>query len=187
MKLIVGLGNYPIEYHETRHNAGFMVIDEFCLNHRLTLNQNKFNGWFIKTKIYNQDVIVAKPYTYMNLSGQFVRDIMHFYQIDISDLIVISDDVDLLPGMMRIKPNGSSAGQKGIQNIIDLLGTNQFKRIRIGIGKPINKSQMVGHVTGEFTFEERQLIDPIIKKASCAIDAFLKSDNINQLMNQFNK
>lgn len=186
MKLIVGLGNYPREYHETRHNAGFMVIDYFLNQHNLSLKENKFNGWFIKTIIHNQHVIIAKPYTYMNLSGQFVRDIMNFYKIKVEDLLVIADDVDTPIGSIRIKTTGSSAGQKGIQNIIDLLGTKYFKRIRVGIDKPIERSQMVSFVTGKFTKQERLLLDPMIEKSASAINTWLETDNFNTVLNKFN-
>ncbi len=186
MKLIVGLGNYPREYHETRHNAGFMVIDYWLNQHHLTLKENKFNGWFIKTNINNQQVIIAKPYTYMNLSGQFVRDIMNFYKISINDLLVIADDVDTPIGSIRIKTTGSSAGQKGIQNIIDLLGTKDFKRIRVGIDKPSDKSQMISFVTGKFTRQERTLLDPMIEKSASVIDTWLETDDFNLVLNKFN-
>lgn len=188
MKLVVGLGNYPKEYQNTRHNIGFMVIDEWLSKHNLSLDQNKFNGYFYKFKNNNgEDVIIAKPYTLMNLSGEFVSKLMNFYQIDVNDLLVIMDDVDLPAGQYRLKTSGSSGGQKGMGNIIDLLCRTDIKRIRIGIGRPINKDQMVSWVLGRFTNEEIKLIKPTIDLSINVIDEFIQGNDFQKIVSKYNQ
>ena len=186
MKLIVGLGNYPKEYEKTRHNVGFMVIDEWLKRHNLSLTENKFKGWFIKFKNqYDEDWIAAKPYTYMNLSGQFVRDIVNFYNIDPQDILVIMDDVDLPVGTWRVKKTGSSGGQKGMKNIIDLLYREDIKRIRIGISRPTH-GDMVSWVTGKFSEDERKKVQPAILKSADFMDELMCGTDFEKAVSKFN-
>lgn len=188
MKLVVGLGNYPKEYDYTRHNIGFMVIDKWLNKHSLNLDQNKFNGHFIKFKNNNgEDIIIAKPYTLMNLSGEFVSKLMNFYQIDTTDLLVIMDDVDLPTGQYRIKTSGSCGGQKGMGNIIDHLYRTDLKRIRIGIGRPASKDQMVSWVLGKFTNHEMELIQPAINLAVNIIDDFINDIDFQKIISKYNQ
>ena len=186
MKLVVGLGNYPKEYEKTRHNVGFMVIDEWLRRHNLSLLENKFKGWFIKFKNQDdEDWIVAKPYTYMNLSGQFVRAIVDFYRIDPQDILVIMDDVDLPVGTWRVKKTGSSGGQKGMQNIIDMLCRDDIKRIKIGIGRPTH-GDMVHWVTGKFSEDERKKVQPAILKSADFIDELMSGTDFEKAVSKFN-
>ena len=186
MKLVVGLGNYPKEYENTRHNVGFMVIDAWLKRHEVVLDQNKFKGWYVKFK--NQDDehwIVAKPYTYMNLSGEFIRSLADFYKINPEDILVILDDVDLPVGTWRVKQTGSSGGQKGMQNIINLLCREDIKRIRIGIGRPTH-GDMVSWVTGKFTDTERKKVQPAILKSVDFMDELMSGTDFERAVSKFN-
>lgn len=189
MKLIVGLGNFPKEYDNTRHNMGFWVIDEWLKRHNLELNENKFNGWFLRFKgVTGEPFIVAKPYTYMNLSGEFVRDICNFYKIDPEDILVIFDDLDIPAGSWKIKTTGSSAGQKGMQNIIDHLYREDIKRVRIGIGRPTNKNiSIIDWVIGKMTYAEKQKIEPVIKKAVDVIDEMIQGMDFQNIISKMNQ
>lgn len=163
MKLIVGLGNPGLTYKKTRHNIGFMFIESIEKDLKLDFKlDKKFKALICKEKINGEDVIFAKPITYMNNSGESVKEIVDFYQISTEDILVIVDDMDLPVGKMRIRRNGSSGGQKGLNSIITLLHTNEIKRIRIGIDKG---EDAINHVLGKFTKIEKESIDLIMEKA----------------------
>lgn len=172
MKLIVGLGNPGKEYEKTRHNMGFMAIDRLCDQINVDVDREDFKGVYARFKYQGEDIFILKPYTYMNLSGQSVKAIMQYFKIPVEDLIVVYDDLALPPGKIRMRPSGSSGGQKGIQNIIDLLGTNNIKRIRVGIGEP--KFNTVDYVLGKPQGDEAILIDQAIDKAVNALKVTLK-------------
>ncbi|RMA78536.1 PTH1 family peptidyl-tRNA hydrolase [Metamycoplasma subdolum] len=178
MKLIVGLGNPGSEYEDTRHNVGFMVIDAISKKLETVLNEKKFNGIYYKEK----DFILAKPLTYMNLSGNFVREISDFYKIGIDDIIIIYDDMDLPVGKATIKQSGSAGGHNGMKNIIDQMKTQDIKRVKLGIGRATNA---INYVLGKFTFNDKQIIDQVIEKVSDAIISFIYND-IRYVMNKFN-
>lgn len=145
MKLIVGLGNPGDEYSATRHNIGFKVIDAFAHKHNLKLNKKKYTGKFYK----GDGIILAKPQTFMNNSGNFVQPMAKFFKIDLQDILIIYDDMDLAVGKSRMRGKGSGGGQNGMKDIILRLGTEQIPRLRVGIGRPKNNSQ--NHVLGTFT------------------------------------
>ena len=172
MKLIVGLGNPGKEYEKTRHNMGFMAIDRLCDQINVDVDREDFKGVYARFKYQGEDIFILKPYTYMNLSGQSVKAIMQYFKIPVEDLIVVYDDLALPPGKIRMRPSGSSGGQKGIQNIIDLLGTNNIKRIRVGIGEP--KFNTIDYVLGKPQGDEAILIDQAIDKAVNALKVTLK-------------
>ena len=159
MLLIAGLGNYGAEYEGTRHNMGFEVIDELASDLDLSISKEGFNGIYAKGQAYDQPVILLKPLTYMNLSGTSVVPLMRYFKIPQENLIVICDDMALKPGQFRPRSKGSSGGQKGLQNIIDNLGTQDFKRIRIGTGEPPAKDKTVDWVLGYPAKADRELID----------------------------
>lgn len=183
MKLIVGLGNPGLTYKNTRHNVGFMFLDELKRNYNLEFKlDKKLKGYICKTKIKDEDIIFLKPVTYMNLSGEAVYSVCEYYKISTEDILVIHDDMDLPVGKVRIRPNGSSAGQKGMQNIITNLKTSEIKRIRIGIDKG---NDPIEHVLGKFSSEERKAIDDIIAKASFMIEDYLTLTFAN-FMNRYN-
>lgn len=184
MKLIVGLGNPGREYENTRHNTGFAVIDTLLKDLNLELNKNKFKGQFVQTKINGEDVIILKPQTYMNLSGEAVRDIAGYFKINVKDILVVYDDMDLPVGKLRIRKDGSSGGQKGMGNIIDLLGTKEIQRLRVGISK--NKLiETKDFVLGKISKEDMEEYNKALIKAKDACIAWVSKD-MTYVMNHFN-
>ena len=182
--LIVGLGNPGQQYQKTRHNVGFLLIDKLCDKLNVELDKNKCKANYGIYFYKNQKIILAKPQTYMNLSGEAVKSLMKYYDIDIEDLIVVHDDLDLPVGKLRLRKAGSSGGQKGMSNIIDLLGTKQIQRIRIGISND-KTLDTVDYVLGKFTVEEKKIIDEAIEKASEAIIYSFDHD-FDEVMSKFN-
>lgn len=183
MKLIVGLGNPGKKYEGTRHNMGFMAIDLFSEISCIDIDKEVFSGLLGRGKVFDEDVLLFKPTTYMNLSGTAVSQVVHYFKIAIEDIIVVFDDMALTPGNIRLRLNGSSGGQKGMQNIIDQLGTKDIKRIRIGIGEPTYDT--VDYVLGKPSKDEKPLIDEAIENAANAIKEALKS-GFDKAMNRFN-
>lgn len=183
MKLIVGLGNPGKKYEHTRHNMGFDVVDLFSELAQIDIDKDAFKGLVGRGKVYNEDVYLLKPQTFMNLSGESVREIVSYFKIPKEDIIVIYDDLDLEPGKIRLRLSGSSGGHRGIQNIIEQLGTEDIKRIRIGIGKPTYDT--IDYVLGKPLKEEQVLIDEAIKKAVDALKEIIKN-NFDSAMNKFN-
>lgn len=179
MKLIVGLGNPGTKYEHTRHNMGFDTLDLLSETLEIDINKNRFQGVYGK----GEDVILFKPETFMNLSGIAVREIMAFFKIDINDLLVISDDMALPVGKIRLRENGSSGGHKGLQNIIDNLGSDKYKRVRIGIGEP--KFDTIDFVLSKPSKEEAPLIKKAQENAKEAILEYLKTD-FTRAMSKFN-
>ncbi len=160
-KLIIGLGNPGDEYKNTRHNVGFKTIDSLAKKNNIELDKTQFNGVYGAFNLNGEKIILAKPMTYMNLSGQFVSKFVQYYNVDLNDLIIIHDDIDTNTGDLKLKTSGSSGGQNGVKNIIELLGTDKFKRIKIGIG-PRNKQELVSYVLGKFSKDENEKIAKVI-------------------------
>lgn len=185
MKLIVGLGNPGLSYHDTRHNVGFKCIDKLCDNLNISLSKNKFNGDYYSGVINNMKVIILKPQTYMNLSGECVKEFVNYFKIDIKDILIIYDDMDTDVGKIRVRFKGSSGGQNGIKNIINHLHSEQIPRIRIGIGKNSNY-QTKDFVLSKFTNDEQDLVNEAILKASKAAQDFLTID-FEKIMSKYNK
>lgn len=184
--LIVGLGNPGRDFRETRHNIGFMVVDRMAEKHgiKLTRVQNKAiigSGLIGLTK-----VILAKPQTYMNLSGQAVSALARFYKIQSSDLIVAHDDVDLPFGVIRMRPGGGSAGQKGIASIINLMGTQEFARLRMGVGRPPGRMDAAAYVLQSFLSSEQDALSSFLNKAVEALTCYV-NDGLEMAMNRFNQ
>lgn len=180
MRLIVGLGNPGREYELTRHNAGFMVIDKICEKLNVSLNKSRANGEFVKV----DDLIIAKPLTYMNNSGDFVANLCSFFKISWDDVLVIHDEKDFRVGQASIKIGGSDGGHNGIKNITQRLGNPNYKRIRIGIGQNPNK-ELKDHVLGRFSSEELLFLEPVLNLAADAAISFAFND-ITTVMNSFN-
>lgn len=181
MKMIVGLGNPGKEYEKTRHNVGFMALNYFPGNN---FDQEKFNAEYIKTKIFDQDVLFVKPLTFMNLSGEAVSKLASFYKIDPKDILIIQDDLDLPVGTIRLKYKSSSGGHNGIKSIINELGTDEIPRLKIGIS---NDKQMLtkDYVLHKLSKEELNEIEnklPIVKEI---IENFIKYDII-ECMSRYN-
>lgn len=179
MKLIVGLGNPGREYAKTRHNCGFMVIDSFANAAGVDIDKEQFHGVYGRFKFNGEDIILFKPLTMMNLSGNAVQEIVHFFKIDLEDVLIIYDDMAIEPGFLRLRPDGSSGGQKGMQNIIDNLGTDKIKRIRVGIGEPQFNS--IDWVLGKPNEEDKIKIEGAIERATKAIREFLIHDFSNAM------
>jgi PTH1 family peptidyl-tRNA hydrolase len=185
VKLLIGLGNPGKEYEQTRHNVGFMVIDELSRRFQVTLDQAKFKGIFGIGMVGGEKVILCKPLTYMNLSGECVRPLMDYYRIDVEDIMVIYDDLDLPTGTIRLRPKGSAGGHNGMKSLIHHLGTDHFKRVRIGIDRPKNGMKVTDYVLGRFTEEEMKEIETAIQKSADACEKWLSTPFI-QVMNEFN-
>ena len=183
MKLIVGLGNPGKKYEHTRHNMGFDTLDLFADLAMIDIDKESFKGLVGRGKLFNQDVLLLKPQTFMNLSGESVREIVNYFKIDIDDILVIYDDMALEPGRIRLRPSGSSGGHKGMQNIIEHLGTENIKRIRIGIGEPTYDT--IDYVLSKPTKDEKPVIEEAINEAVEAIKTYLKN-NFEVAMNKFN-
>ena len=185
MKLIVGLGNPGKKYEHTRHNMGFDAIDLLSDLSQIDVDKEVFHGLMGRGNIFDEDIMLFKPTTFMNLSGTAVREVVNYFKIPLEDVIIIFDDMALAPGKIRLRPDGSSGGHKGMQNIIDNLGTDKIKRIRIGIGEP-EENDNIDYVLSKPIKEERELIDEAIKNVIEAVKEILKSDNFERAMNKFN-
>ncbi|EMY5508905.1 aminoacyl-tRNA hydrolase [Bacillus wiedmannii] len=185
MKLIVGLGNPGREYELTRHNIGFMAIDELAKRWNISLNEQKFKGIFGAGFVNGEKVILLKPLTYMNLSGESIRPIMDYYKIDVEDFVVLYDDLDIPVGKLRLRMKGSAGGHNGVKSTISHLGTQEFQRIRMGIDRPKNGMKVVDYVLGRFTSEEIPDVSHSIEKAADACEEWLNKPFL-QIMNTFN-
>ena len=184
MKLIVGLGNPGKKYENTRHNMGFMAVDLLSDQANIDVDKEVFHGLMGRGKIYEQDVILFKPTTFMNLSGTAVQEVVHYFKIELEDIVVIYDDMALEPGTIRLRKEGSSGGHKGMQNIIDCLSTEQIKRIRIGIGEP-GENDTIDFVLSKPLKDEMPVIEEAIANAVRAVKEMLKSD-FDRAMNKYN-
>jgi len=189
MFLIAGLGNPGRNYKWTRHNVGFEVIDKLSYDHNINMNKNKFKAIIGEGIIEKEKVILAKPLTYMNLSGESIRDIASFYKLENNQIIITCDDINLPIGYIRIRPKGSDGGQNGLKNIIYQLGFDTFTRIRVGIGNKPENWDLKDFVLSQFTEKENNDIINGITDAVSAIEEILKDykNGLNNAMNKFNK
>lgn len=186
MKLIVGLGNPGPEYRDTRHNAGFMVADALVDRWRVRDPwREKFEALLIKTTVGEESVILAKPLTFMNLSGQAVAGLAGFYKIEPADVFVVTDDVALPLGRLRARRDGGAGGHNGLKSIIQSLATQAFPRMRVGVGRGDNRRDLADHVLGRFDADERDTVSAAVLRAADATEMFL-SEGIERVMNAFN-
>lgn len=187
MYIIVGLGNPGKDYQNTRHNIGFDVIDALAEVAGIPVIEKKHKAIIGKGVLDGQKVILVKPQTYMNLSGESVRDVIDYYKIDEEqELIVISDDISLDVGMLRVRKKGSAGGHNGLKNIIQHLGHDTFMRIKMGVGEKPKGYDLADYVLGHFTGEERKVMDEAAKKATEAIRMMIAGE-VDKAMNAFNK
>ena len=187
MFIIVGLGNPTAEYDGTRHNVGFAVIDAIADKYNISLTERKHRAFCGKGIIAGQKVLLIKPQTYMNLSGESVRSALDFYKVDPeSEILVIYDDVSLGVGQLRIRKKGSAGGHNGIKNIIAHLGTSVFLRSKVGVGEKPKEYDLADYVLGHFSKEDKELMQEGYKDAIAALEMILM-DDIDGAMNQFNK
>jgi PTH1 family peptidyl-tRNA hydrolase len=192
MKLIVGLGNPGKSYAHNRHNVGFWCLNYFARLHSIAFDRRQCQARVGIGKIRGEKLLLARPGTFVNLSGKSVACLVHKYNIPLSDLLVIYDDLDLPLGKIRLRQSGSSGGHKGMNSIISTLGGEDFPRIRVGIGRPqpekqsVSEDAVVSYVLSDFSPEEEAIIKPVIARVSEAIDCFLAQD-IKAAMNKFNQ
>ncbi len=183
--MIIGLGNPGKKYEKTRHNIGFQVIDELAGQLDAPAMQSKFNGMYTVVHRPEGKVILVKPLTYMNLSGECVRPLMDYYNIDVEDIIVLYDDLDFAPGELKLRQKGSAGGHNGMKSIIQHLGTDQFKRIRLGIGRPTNGMKVVDYVLANFSKGETSVIYEMVDNSAAACREWLEEPFL-EVMNKFN-
>ncbi|MCE5039396.1 aminoacyl-tRNA hydrolase [Staphylococcus auricularis] len=186
MKCIVGLGNIGKRFEMTRHNIGFEVIDHLLESNHFELDKQKFKGAYTIERLGNEKVMFIEPMTMMNLSGEAVGPLMEYYNVEPEDLLVLYDDLDLPQGQVRLRQKGSAGGHNGMKSIIKRIGTNEFKRIRIGIDRPTNGMSVPDYVLQKFSPEEMKTMDKVIEHAAQAVEAFIESSRFDNVMNKYN-
>ena len=183
MKLIVGLGNPGQKYRGTRHNVGFDVVDLVASRHALTWESAPADALVARWR--GRATLLAKPLTFMNLSGQAVGDLARFFKVELTDLLVIVDEVHLAVGRLRARPSGSAGGHNGLKSLIGLLGTDQFARLRVGVGRGDARRDLADHVLAKFDSDERSIVEATVARAADAAELFV-SEGIAAVMNRFN-
>ena len=186
MFVLVGLGNFGREYERPRHNAGFEAIDYLAALYRIPLTREKFRSILGEGMIQGEKVLLVKPQTYMNNSGEAVRAIMDFYKLEPNKLVVVFDDIDLEPGVIRIRTRGSAGTHNGMRSILYHLGTEEFPRIRIGIGKPDPRFDLADYVLGRLDQSEQKAMNEAVEKVAEAVGILLVS-GIETAMGKFNE
>jgi len=183
MKMLVGLGNPGKKYSHTRHNIGFKVLEELARRHQIEKEESRYDAIVGHLRINQEKLLLVKPLTFMNLSGKAVRPLFNWFKLELSELLVVYDDMDLPPGTVRIRASGGTGGHKGMQSICESLGSRDFPRIRIGIGRPPGGA--IDWVLGEFSESEKPLMQEAVEKAASAIECWVKS-GIDASMNAYN-
>ena len=183
MKAIVGLGNPGLDYEETRHNVGFLLLDQWCKQRGLKV-KSRFRGKFAEDRMGEEKILLLKPQTYMNLSGMAVAELVGFYQLDPQDVLIIHDDIDLPLGKLRLRAQGGSGGHNGLRSIQTHLGTTEYWRLKIGVGRPAD-DDVAGHVLSSFGRAEKGEIDEAVFKGMQVLELWLTGE-ADQAMNQFN-
>lgn len=185
MRLIVGLGNPGSQYENTRHNAGFMLVDKLADEFGISVTKNKFDVHYGRGAIEGREVMLAKPMAFMNRSGWPVQKLAAYFKINSKDLMVVHDDIDLAFGRLKIKEKGGDGGHRGVRSIIDAFGGGDFTRLRIGVGRPDAERGASDYVLGKFSLEERKVLSQIITSAKDAIVTIL-CKGTKEGMNRFN-
>jgi PTH1 family peptidyl-tRNA hydrolase len=186
LHLIVGLGNPGAEYAQTRHNAGFLLVEKLASRWRMEWSvERKFAARVARGEMHGQRVLLCQPQTFMNLSGESVGEITGFYRLPIARLVVAVDDADLPFGEIRLRPGGSSGGHHGLESIEQHLGSREFARLRIGIGRRDGARQITGHVLGKFDAAESGALEKILERAANQLDCWLDA-GLQKAMSQFN-
>lgn len=186
MKMIVGLGNPGRKYEKTKHNVGFMTVDRVAEKFGATFKNNAFEAEVAEFFVNGEKVLLVKPQTFMNESGRAVGPLLTYFGLEAEDLLVVYDDLDLELGKLRLRQKGSAGGHNGMKSIISHLGRQDFKRIKIGIGRPPEKMTVVNHVLSPFAKEDLPIIEGSLQKATEACEFLLGSHDFTQAMNQFN-
>jgi len=185
MRLIVGLGNPGTKYQDTPHNAGFWVCDLLARRHGLGGETQKFEGLLRRGRIAPTDVAVLKPQTYMNLSGESVAEAFRYLPVELSDLIVVYDEMDLPAGKLRIRPSGSAGGHNGMKSILQHLGSDAFARVRMGVGRPAGARTPTSHLLSRPDEEQRRILEQATGRAADAVEVIL-AHGVAEAMNRFN-
>ena len=185
MFLIVGLGNPEEDYSKTRHNMGFNVINKIAEEYKIEVNKKKFDGLYGDGIIESKKVILLKPQTYMNLSGKSIIQVVNFYKIPLKNIIVIYDDIDINPGLIRVRKQGSSGSHNGMKSVVEELNSEDFMRVRVGIGKPQFDNDMINYVLGAIPEDEKESLKKGVEKAKNAVIEIIKN-GVDKAMNQFN-
>lgn len=185
MYLIVGLGNPEEDYRNTRHNMGFNTVNKLAKQYNIEINKKKFKGLYGTGIIENEKVILLKPQTFMNLSGESIREAIDFYKIEEDKLIIIYDDIDIEPGIIKIRKTGGPGTHNGMKSVIQHINTRNFVRIRIGIGMPDHKGDLINHVIGSIPEEEKKVLEEATTLGKEAIIEIIKS-GVDNSMNKFN-
>ncbi|GEA18076.1 peptidyl-tRNA hydrolase [Moorella sp. E306M] len=186
VQMVVGLGNPGLSYEATRHNAGFMVLDLLADELGIDFNSSQHQALIGRGMVGERRVLLVKPQTYMNNSGRAVAPLARWYGIAPAEMVIVHDDLDLAPGRMRIRPAGSSGGHRGLQSIINALGTTAVPRLKIGIGRPQEGQNVVDYVLQPFSEEDWALVSPVLLKAARALRFLLEGGELEEAMNRFN-
>jgi PTH1 family peptidyl-tRNA hydrolase len=184
--LVAGLGNPGAEYSNTRHNAGFLVVDILAAAHKIAVERSKFNVTYGRGRIGEVEVLLAKPQAYMNRSGPPIRQLAEYFRIRHEAVIIIHDDIDLAFERLKIKEKGGDGGHKGIKSLIEAFGGDQFVRLRVGVGRSETGGDVVGHVLGKFSPDELSLLDKFLQRAAEAIETILYRGT-KEGMNRYNQ
>jgi PTH1 family peptidyl-tRNA hydrolase len=184
MKIVVGLGNPGTEYARTRHNVGFMVVDELARRRAAQGTKKRFRSELAEIAIGGQKVVLVKPQTYMNLSGHAVREAVNWYHAPLDDVLIVTDDLDLPFGTLRLRARGSAGGHNGLTSVLEQLGTNAVPRLKIGIGR--GRSTTIGHVLSRFSPDQERELPSLIDRATDAVELWIR-DGIVAAMNQANR
>jgi len=185
MRVIFGLGNPGKDYEDSRHNIGFRVIDKLSQEHRIELNKHSCQAWIGEGEIGKEEVFLVKPLTFVNAAGVSLLQLKQKHKTSLEDIMVISDDVNLELGKIRLARRGGDGGHKGLRSIIEFLGTEEFPRLRIGIDRPEQKIELKEYVLGEFTFREKKIIEETIDRASQAVNMVIRQ-GIDETMKLYN-
>ena len=185
--MIVGLGNIGAKYNDTKHNVGFMALDEFAYKNGLAFNKAKFESVYAEGFIGTEKVVLLKPQTYMNESGRAVRPMMDYFGLDLEDLVVVYDDLDLEPGKIRLRQKGGAGGHNGIKSLINHLGTQEFNRIRVGIGRPFPNQDVVTHVLSSFSKNIKEEIEDALSQSVDALTYWVEGHPFIDTMTHYNK
>ncbi|MGX6962806.1 aminoacyl-tRNA hydrolase [Vagococcus xieshaowenii] len=186
MKMIIGLGNPGKKYAPTKHNIGFITLDELASREKVSFNKNQFEGDIAELFLNGEKVLLVKPQTFMNESGRCVRPLMDYYQLNVEDIVVIYDDMDLPVGKIRLREKGSAGGHNGIKSLIQHLGTQNFKRIKIGINRPYSGQDVVSHVLSPFPKDTHEEMLLAVKTSADACEDWVAQNDFVGTMNRFN-
>ncbi len=185
MRVIFGLGNPGIQYRDTRHNLGFMVVDRLSELHKIELTTFSHHGWLGEGSLVRKKILLVKPLTFVNEAGKSVAEIRRAYGLSPQDILIINDDADLELGKLRISEKGGDGGHKGLRSIIQCLGTQEIPRLRVGIGRPQEDEDLTEFVLGEFTSQEKKIVKDAVERAAEAVEVLVKC-GIEEAMSRYN-